>query len=246
MPTSSAPKVFIGAAARTFPTPKSRSMSRRLSRSRSSCSSCPMASGMARSHRGLRGHRAGPQRQVAAVPVWWRRGRRPAAQTRRRPRLAGCASGSTSGASDGGGSGPSGGRGLDAGGGRGRGELDGHDAGGAARAPGGRGGLVDVGRQTSVPARARHSRGGELFPERDPGALSTSAPALALLQLLAASGPVRARCWTAAAPAMLAGSQNPQSRRPPSRRRASRSPRPLRPGDRVGDSPSRGAVAEDL
>ena len=55
LPTSSAPKVFMSAAARTLPTPKSRSMSRRVRSGRSSCSSWLMASGMARSHRGFAG-----------------------------------------------------------------------------------------------------------------------------------------------------------------------------------------------
>ena len=49
LPTSSAPKVVMRAAARTLPTPKSRSMSRRVRSGRSSCSSWLMASGMARS-----------------------------------------------------------------------------------------------------------------------------------------------------------------------------------------------------
>ena len=70
-----------------MPTPKSRSMSRRVSRSRSSCSSWPMASGMARSHRGF----AGPVQVLSAsrrtgrpVAAWTgsrgrrRPGRRPA------------------------------------------------------------------------------------------------------------------------------------------------------------------------
>ena len=48
----SAPKARIRVAARARETPKSRSTSRRVSRSRSRVSSCRMASGTARSHRG--------------------------------------------------------------------------------------------------------------------------------------------------------------------------------------------------
>ena len=56
-PTSSAPNVRISCAARARDTPNSRSTSRRVSRSRSSFSSCRMASGTARSHRGGAGIR---------------------------------------------------------------------------------------------------------------------------------------------------------------------------------------------
>ena len=55
MPVISPPKVCISVAALAFDTPKSRSMSRRVSRVRSSCSSWLMASGMERSHRGFAG-----------------------------------------------------------------------------------------------------------------------------------------------------------------------------------------------
>ena len=54
-PVSSAPKVCMSVAARALETPKSRSRSRRVRRSRSSASSWRMASGMARSHRGVAG-----------------------------------------------------------------------------------------------------------------------------------------------------------------------------------------------
>ena len=69
LPTNSAPKVFMSAAARTLPTPKSRSMSRRVRSGRSSCSSWLMTSGMARSHRGFAGTVEVLQRQVPAVPA---------------------------------------------------------------------------------------------------------------------------------------------------------------------------------
>ena len=55
MPVISAPKVCMRVAARAVETPKSFSMSRRVSRVRSSFSSWLMASGMARSHRGFAG-----------------------------------------------------------------------------------------------------------------------------------------------------------------------------------------------
>ena len=55
LPVSSAPNVRISCAARARDTPNSRSTSRRVSRSRSRVSSCRMASGMARSHRGVAG-----------------------------------------------------------------------------------------------------------------------------------------------------------------------------------------------
>ena len=56
----------MSAAGRTLPTPKSRSMSRRVRSCRSSCSSWLMASGMESSH--LREHGAGLQRQEATEP----------------------------------------------------------------------------------------------------------------------------------------------------------------------------------
>ena len=110
-------------AARTWPTPKSRSMSRRVRNCRSSCSSWLMASGMARSHRGF----AGIVKSSRAGDQAGRRRRR----RRERPRP-GCRVGEDlharpSGRDDGGfdvgagdgraGSGPAGGLRLDAGGG---------------------------------------------------------------------------------------------------------------------------------
>ena len=100
---------------------------------------------------GLPEHRAGPQRQVAAVPSGGDEdglarltsaGTSTRCTTRLWPRLAGGASGSTSG-SGGGGSGQAGGLRVDASGGRGRGNFDGHVAGDADPAPEGRGELVD-------------------------------------------------------------------------------------------------------
>ena len=128
------------AAARTLPTPKSRSMSRRVSRARSSCSSWLMASGMARSHRGFAGTvqvlsaSRGTGRLAAA---WTVRtgdvGRDPPCDAPVAPPDRLC--GRLDGGAGCGGSGAGGLR-LDAGGGRGRGELDGHGArGGAARVP---------------------------------------------------------------------------------------------------------------
>ena len=67
-PVISAPKVCMRVAARAVETPKSRSMSRRVSRVRSSFSSWLMASGMARSHRGLAGA-SDPGQPVALVWV---------------------------------------------------------------------------------------------------------------------------------------------------------------------------------
>ena len=106
MPVISAPNVCISVAALACDTPKSRSMSRRVSRVRSTFSSWLMASGMKSSHRGF----AGTVQVLSARgrrTVW--RGRErvragdigPVTSTRRPtalwPRLAGCASGSTSG-----------------------------------------------------------------------------------------------------------------------------------------------------
>ena len=59
----------MSAAARTLPTPKSCSMSRRVRSCRSKFSSWLMASGDGEQPPGLRGHRAAPQRQVAAGPA---------------------------------------------------------------------------------------------------------------------------------------------------------------------------------
>ena len=124
MPTSSAPKVFMRAAARTLPTPQSRSMS-----------------GMARSHRGFAG-------TVQVLSARWPPGRLAAAWTGfARATSAGTVDpsrdapvapsgrlcGPLDGGAGGGSSGPAGGPRVDTGGGRGRGDLDGHDASGAAR-----------------------------------------------------------------------------------------------------------------
>ena len=55
LPTSSAPTACISVVVLAFDTPKSRSMSRRVSRVRSSCSSWLMASGLESSHLGFAG-----------------------------------------------------------------------------------------------------------------------------------------------------------------------------------------------
>ena len=68
-PVHSAPKARIRVAARARETPKSASRSRRVSSGRSSASSCAMASGRARSHRGLAGTGRTSQ-PVAGVGSW--------------------------------------------------------------------------------------------------------------------------------------------------------------------------------
>ena len=153
LPTNSAPKFFMTAAPRTLPTPKSRSISPRVSRVRSSSSGWLMASG---GWRGAIGISQAPSRS---------------SEPGGRPRLVGCTSG-------GGGSGTAGGHRLAAAGGRGRGDLDGQGAAGAARAAEGRGEFVDVGRQISAPTRRRRKAETSVSPRSRPrGRHLESAPA---------------------------------------------------------------------
>ena len=100
-PTSSAPKVRMSAAARTSSTPKNRPTSRRARGCCSSCSSWRMASGMARSHRGVAtGEVLNGRWPPGRLEAGWagsrgRRGpgRRPAVRCACRPRVGGCGSG---------------------------------------------------------------------------------------------------------------------------------------------------------
>ena len=107
----------------TLPPPKSRSMSHRVSRVRSSASSLADGVRDGEESPGLRGYRVGPQRPVATRRlVTARMGR-----SVRHRRTSSC-------------------------------RLVGADAGGAARAPEGRGEFVDMGRRTAPPGSPRRSR----------------------------------------------------------------------------------------
>ena len=121
----------------TLPPPKSRSMSHRVSRVRSSASSLADGVRDGEESPGLRGYRAGSQRPVATRRlVTARMGR-----SVRHRRTSSC-------------------------------RLVGADAGGAARAPEGRGEFVDMGRRTAPPGSLRWSRspspaGNPLVPDGD-------------------------------------------------------------------------------